>query len=98
MKADSTLNNVSSVVGHVTVSLDRSTFKGLNVYLVGRSTVNTITDTSGYYEFRELIPGQYLLKFSGVGCATYDTSGVELKDGQRYIIDVNLGAAILEIE
>jgi hypothetical protein len=100
--SDSSLNGKASIVGHIVCHVAKPPFdsskvaiiKGVGVQILGPSYQNTLVDSLGFYEFTNLIPGKYILKYTRQGYNPFEVNDIELKENQSSIIDVKLGYSI----
>ncbi|HKL17930.1 MAG TPA: carboxypeptidase regulatory-like domain-containing protein, partial [Halalkalibaculum sp.] len=81
--------NTGTLEGVVTDEATGEVMPGVNVTLIG-TTKGAATNESGEYQIRNVEPGQYRVKASFLGYATYQSDAVSLEAGETVTLNIAL--------
>ncbi len=83
-----------SIRGQVTDAKSGMTLPGVNIQ-IQRSSQGTTSDLEGFFEFNDLTPGIYQLRFTMMGYAPYTIKDVQVAEGLTAEFQVKLKANVL---
>ncbi len=86
-----------SLTGLVIDESTKETIIGANILIIG-TELGTSTDFDGFYAINNVPPGKYTVQISYIGYENVSISGVEIKPGERFKLDVVLSGSTLVLE
>lgn len=83
-----------TIKGQITDAETKETLPGVNVLIKGTS-FGAATDIDGFFEIRAIRPGEYSLEISYVGYERKLYTGIQVKEGEETVLNVELAVQVL---